>query len=60
MANVPDDLVKEWLQHLRDFDIAHPGCHFKIIGDTDASLADIKGIVKGISPSFDFQAIFKK
>jgi hypothetical protein len=32
-ATVPDQLLKEWVQHLRDFDIAHEGCHFEIMID---------------------------
>lgn len=30
VAHVPPELRKAWLQHLRDFDIAHPGCHFEV------------------------------
>lgn len=29
-AHLPPDLVNAWLQHLRDFDTAHPGCHFEV------------------------------
>lgn len=29
-ANVPPELQKEFMQHVRNFDTAHPGCHFKI------------------------------
>jgi hypothetical protein len=28
-ADVPVELLNDWLQHLRDFDTAHPGCHFE-------------------------------
>lgn len=59
VADVPDDLAKPWLQHLRDFDVAHPGCHFQIIGDTNASVADIRAMVGDISPGFDIQVLFK-
>jgi hypothetical protein len=34
MAQVPPSLEREWLQHLRNFDTAHPGCHFEVIADT--------------------------
>jgi hypothetical protein len=30
IADVPDQLGQAWLQHLRDFDAAHPGCVFRI------------------------------
>ena len=33
IADVPDDLAKAWLQHLRDFDTKHPGCHFQVLAD---------------------------
>jgi len=32
-ARVPPDLENAWLQHLRDFDVANPGCHFEVIAD---------------------------
>ena len=33
VANVPDALAQAWLQHLRDFDTAHPGCHFEVFAN---------------------------
>ena len=29
-ATVPEELQQKWLQHLRDFDTANPGCHFDV------------------------------
>lgn len=29
-ASVPIELANAWLQHLRNFDAAHPGCHFQV------------------------------
>jgi hypothetical protein len=29
-AHVPPSLEQKWLQHLRDFDAANPGCHFEV------------------------------
>lgn len=29
VAHVPPALEQAWLQHLRDFDTAHAGCHFE-------------------------------
>jgi hypothetical protein len=60
IAYMPDELAKAWLQHLREFDTAHPGCHFEIVGDTDASLDDLRKLVADITPEFDFQAVFKR
>ena len=31
IAHVPQDLVQEWLQHMRDFDTNKQRCHFQII-----------------------------
>ena len=33
VAHVPDALAQAWLQHLRDFDTAHPGCHFEVFAN---------------------------
>jgi hypothetical protein len=33
VAHVPRELGQAWLQHLRDFDAAHPDCHFNVLGD---------------------------
>jgi hypothetical protein len=35
-GDIPDELVQAWFQHLRDFDVAHPGCHFEVMMTTDA------------------------
>ena len=56
-AYVPDDLAKEWLQHLRDFDAKHPRCHFTIIADApDMTLAQMAEVTE-IKPALDFIAI---
>jgi hypothetical protein len=36
-ANIPEVLEFEWLTHVREFDVAHPGCLFQIVGDTAQS-----------------------
>jgi len=30
VADVPADLLMQWLQHVRDFDTANPGCRFEV------------------------------
>ena len=41
-ATVPDDLAQGWLQHLRDFDTAHPGCHFEVVVESETkSVGDV-------------------
>jgi len=43
IAHVPQDLVQEWLQHLRDFDVGKQRCHFQIIVEpTDQAEAQAK------------------
>jgi hypothetical protein len=42
IAHLPGELVHAWLQHLRDFDVAHPGCHFEVAHDApDLSLQEM-------------------
>lgn len=36
-ADIPEVLEFEWLKHVREFDFAHPGCLFQIVGDTAQS-----------------------
>lgn len=33
LAHLPEALVQAWLRHMRDFDTAHPGCHFEVMAD---------------------------
>lgn len=33
VAYVPNELAQRWLQHLRDFDVKNPGCHFQVLRD---------------------------
>ena len=52
-AHVPDELGGAWLQHLRDFDTAHPGCHFEVVADApEMSTGEIIKTLKDISPKF--------
>jgi hypothetical protein len=62
IAEVPDDLDAAWLQHLRDFDTAHPDCHFQVISESDAdsTMDELQAKFASISPSFPFQRIFKR
>lgn len=60
IANVPDDLAQAWLQHLRDFDVAHPGCHFEVMADAlDLTLAQAVELVR-VNPDLTFQQIFTR
>ncbi len=37
-CDIPDELAQAFLQHLRDFDAAHPRCRFEIMTQTDATV----------------------
>jgi len=42
IAEVPDELFKSLMQHIRNFDIANPGCKFQmIVNAPDKSTMDI-------------------
>jgi hypothetical protein len=57
---VPDDLMKEWLQHLRDFDAKHPQCHFQIMVDApDIPMDKMIDLVK-VDPALDFTTIIER
>jgi hypothetical protein len=59
-ADIPEVLEFEWLKHVREFDVAHPGCLFQIVGNTAQSTNKIIqlmhaagfGIVRGVVRRF--------
>lgn len=60
VAHVPDDLQQAWLQHLRDFDTAHIGCHFEVgIDGPDTSMAEMIERLR-VEPKLTFTQIFEK
>jgi len=62
VAEVVVELEKAWLQHLRDFDIAHPGCcHFEVMidGPPDRSMAEMIEMLR-IDPSLTFTQILER
>lgn len=60
VAHVPDELGQAWLQHLRDFDIAHPGCHFEVGFDAPGMpLAEMVEMLK-LDPELSFTQIFER
>lgn len=59
-ASVPDDLRQQWLQHLRDFDTAHPGCHFEIMADCpDMPMTQVIESLR-VNPGFKFSDFFPR
>jgi hypothetical protein len=61
IAHVPPELERAWLQHLRDFDVAHPDCHFQVMvdGPPDATFEEIMEKIR-IEPGLTFTEMFKR
>jgi hypothetical protein len=60
IAYLPPALRQAWLQHLRDFDTAHPGCHFEVAADAlDLTLAEIIEEIR-VTPGLTFQQVFER
>ena len=60
VAHLPVDMTQKWLQHLRDFDTANPGCHFEVgVDGPDAPVADMIRMLR-VSPTLTFTKIFER
>lgn len=60
-ATLPDELCGPYLQHFRDFDTAHPDCHFEIVMKApDMSLQTIDALYGSIDPPFKYRKTFSK
>jgi hypothetical protein len=60
IADVPEDLAQKWLQHLRDFDAANPGCHFEVRAGAPAwSVAEIIERIT-VDPASSFTYLFER
>jgi len=59
-ATVPDELEQAWLQHLRDFDAAHPGSHFEVVVESETK--GIKDVMHAIdvNPKLDYQLFLRR
>jgi hypothetical protein len=59
-AHVPTEQANEFLQHVRDFDSAHPDCHFEIGADVpDLSLAQVLEML-ALEPGLTFAKVHKR
>lgn len=59
-ASVPDELVQKWAQHVRDFDVQNPGCHFEVWVDApNMSMAQIREALV-VNPDLPFKEIFRR
>jgi hypothetical protein len=60
VAHMPEALMQAWLQHLRDFDTAHPDCHFEVAVDMPKKpLAQMIQELR-VNPELTFTQIFKR
>jgi hypothetical protein len=52
LAEVPDGLIRDFLQHVRTFDAGHPGCHFRIqiSSHGEESAEPIASMLEGLDP----------
>lgn len=59
-AHVPFAHLRAFVQHVRDFDVAHPGCHFEIAADApDKPLADMIEMLR-VEPGLTFTKLFNR
>jgi hypothetical protein len=49
-AELPQELLKEFLQHLRDFDTEHDDCVFRIIAATEMTIDELERMFDQIDP----------
>jgi hypothetical protein len=60
IAHVPPELGQAWLQHLRDFDVGHPGCHFEVgLEAPDLTIAEAIEMAR-LDPALTFTKIFER
>ena len=58
-AEIPSELEQAWLQHLRDFDAAHPGCHFQVLMDSpEQSIEEMEAKFRAVRPTFRFLKVY--
>lgn len=62
VAHVPDALANAWLQHLRDFDTANPGCHFEVIAEGAGPKMTMKEMVEAlrVEPELTVTEMFER
>ncbi|HEX8836754.1 MAG TPA: hypothetical protein VF748_07450 [Candidatus Acidoferrum sp.] len=62
VADVPPELVEAWVQHLRDFDAAHPGCHFRVVAKLpdEVSTREMMDMLDRIDPTLPYRRIVRR
>lgn len=60
LAHLTPELEQQWLQHLRDFDTAHPGCHFEVcVEGPEVEFADALKLLR-VEPGLSFSKIYHR
>lgn len=59
-AELPEALAQSFLQHVRDFDTAHEGCHFEMM--IDAPTLTLHEMIEAmrLNPELTFTQIFER
>ena len=59
IATMPEELTRAWLQHLRDFDTANPGCHFEVMAEApDEPLREVVAMLR-VSPELSLMEVLE-
>jgi hypothetical protein len=60
-CDIPDKLANAWLQHLRDFDAAHPGCHFEVMMQSGRTVP-VREMVESlkVEPELSIEEVFER
>lgn len=60
IGDVPVEIADEWMQHMRDFDIAHPGCHFQVFAlAPEMTIEEVRRMMN-VDPPLPFKDIYRK
>lgn len=54
LGDVPSEVVRDFLQHIRDFDARHAGCHFKmsVVTNTSETAQELAAVLQSLDPPF--------
>ena len=60
LAHMPPAALNPFLQHIRDFDVAHPGCHFAVSADAEGMSTDELQAAIKVEPPLPFMTVIRK
>jgi len=60
IGDIPPSELQAFLQHVRDFDVAHPGCHFAISVDAEEMATEEMIKALQLTPPFPFLRMKKR